>query len=256
MNSGSLDRFRVVLVEPVGAGNVGSVARAMRNFGFGSLTLLRPVCDVMGDEARKMALGGLDLIRDAQYPRDLSEALGSYTVTAAFTRRQGRGRRTTENLREFAERMAKLGSEQQVALVFGREDRGLTTDETNLCQHLVMIPSNPDYGSLNLAQSVVVTLYELTQSLVEQPLLKVHKLASHREVRGMYNDLHDVLQRSGFLAHGNPERTMTAIARMIGRSEPSSREVKIVRGALRDLRWYVRKVAAGEKPPLDSEEED
>ncbi|MEG4987797.1 RNA methyltransferase [Microcoleus sp. BR0-C5] len=150
--------IRIVLVEPAGPLNVGSVARVMKNMGLHQLVLVNPQCDHLGEEARLMAVRAADILETAKVVESLPAALVGCVRAIATTGDDSRSLPT--QLEEPAEALPWL-LEAPSALIFGREDCGLTNTELNRAQRLIRIPSSDAYTSLNLAQAVAICCYEL-----------------------------------------------------------------------------------------------
>jgi len=156
-----LDNFTVVLVEPKYGGNIGSVARFMKNFGFSRLALVNP--PELGSEARAMAMHGRDILEKASKFKSLEKAEKKFDIVVgtssvvATDRNYMRTPVLPENLKR------SLEVKGRIALVFGREDYGLTNEEIESCDMLLNIPADPKYPTLNLAQSVGIVLYELSR---------------------------------------------------------------------------------------------
>lgn len=165
-----LDHVRIVLVEPAGPLNVGSVARVLKNFGLQQWVLVNPQCDPLSEASRQMAVHAADLLESVQIVSTLPEALAGCSRVIATTGLD----RTTLNV-PFEPPSQALpwlieNRQQPVALLFGREDRGLTRTELNYAHRLVQIPTSPDYASMNLAQAVAICCYELScQGRTGQP---------------------------------------------------------------------------------------
>lgn len=173
-----LNHIRVVLVEPAGALNVGAIARVMKNFGLTQLAIVQPRCEVLGDEARQMAVHAADVLESALITETIPEALVNCQRAIATTARP----RALDTLLETPEEalpwllergeqegQGEQGSSREAvsAILFGPEDRGLSNTELNYAQRFLRIPSSDVYPSLNLAQAVAVcsyTLYRLSQS--------------------------------------------------------------------------------------------
>jgi len=159
-------RFVVVLVEPKFAGNVGSVARAMNNFGLGELWLVKPACSPADDDAQRMAVHARPLLAKARTFASLEECLGELdlavgTASDLAANEKRDYLRVPLRVRDFAERMPEI--QGTVGLLFGREDFGLSNAELERCDMLVTIPASPAHPSLNLSHSVAVVCYELAQ---------------------------------------------------------------------------------------------
>jgi tRNA/rRNA methyltransferase len=154
----ALANIRIILVEPAGPLNVGSVARVMKNMGLHQLVLVNPQCDYLGEEARLMAVRAADILENASVVESLPSALVGCTRAIATTGDDSRSLPT--QLENPADALPWL-KEAPSALIFGREDCGLTNAELNYAQRLIRIPSSDAYTSLNLAQAVAVCCYEL-----------------------------------------------------------------------------------------------
>ena len=161
-----LANIRIILVEPAGPLNVGSVARVMKNMGLRTLVLVNPQCDPLGEEAKKMAVHGWDVLEAAQRVATLPEALTGCQRAIATTARVRTLLTPVETPRAALPWL--LEDTVTSALIFGPEDRGLSNVELNYAQRFVSIPSSSEYPSLNLAQAVAVCCYELYQSTQEQ----------------------------------------------------------------------------------------
>ena len=165
MNQNLLANIRVVLVEPAGALNVGSIARIMKNMGLTRLVLVNPRCDLESDEARQMAVHAVDLLEQAQIVDSLTAALTGCQQAIATTVRS----RSVPIVLEPPSVVlpSLLVPNVESALLFGAEDRGLSNEELQYAQRFICIESNPDYPSLNLAQAVALCVYQLYQSSLE-----------------------------------------------------------------------------------------
>lgn len=230
-------RLRVVLVEPQEAGNVGAVARAMKNFGFddlwiaGSHPQLLPV-------AGWWASGADDLLERARFVPSLAEALADAHVTVATTSMRGRTTPVTFTPRTLAAKFASLAKEQVLALVFGREDSGLTREELVLCQHTAAIPANAAFPTMNLAQAACVLCYELA-AIEPEPVPR--DLPDAATIERIHERARALLLQAGFLHENNPDRIYDDLRAIAARAELDSREATIVLGILRQLEWALGK---------------
>jgi len=184
--------IRIVLVEPAGPLNVGSVARVMKNMGLHQLILVNPQCDYLGEEARLMAVRAADILETAKVVESLPAALVGCVRAIATTGDDGRSLPT--KLEDPAEALPWL-LEAPSALIFGREDCGLTNAELNRAQRLIRIPSSDAYTSLNLAQAVAICCYELYREAVrcrsEEPEALFPRPAWERRSRGSASSISD-----------------------------------------------------------------
>ncbi|PLY12319.1 MAG: RNA methyltransferase [Desulfuromonas sp.] len=236
--SHNLERFRVVLVEPQGDRNIGSVARAMMNFGFSSLYLVNPQIDHLGEEARKMAVRAAPLLERAIVCESLDAALDGCKLAVATTRRFGKYREDFIGPDQLAASLAPAGNEP-VALVFGREDKGLLTSELDLCQILLTIPTRDELPSMNLASSVVLCVHALARDLavstVEVP--EGDPLANIEELENMFAHMRSTLTEIEYLDTQNPDHILRAFRRLFGRTSLDQREVKILQGLWSRIDW-------------------
>ena len=234
------DRVRFVLVHPQQGGNVGSAARAIKNFGFDRLDLVAPECRHLGREARMMSVDARDVLERATVHDTLDEALAQASTVVGTTRRVGRQRRPHWRMDALAQRLVRLAAEGELALVFGREDSGLTDGELDRCTHLVYLPSADRYPSINLAQSVMLVAYALhVASLGTAERETVGRPAVHHEREDMYDHLARALLAIGFLTPDTTDVMMRRFRRILGRAELSREEVKMLRGVARQTLWVV-----------------
>jgi tRNA/rRNA methyltransferase len=234
----ALDHIRVVLVEPQHSGNIGAVARAMKNMALSRLVLVNPA-DHLAMEARMMAMHALDILQRAQVVGTLSQAIADAGYVVGTTRRLGRSRQAQQTSRSIAPLLLELAASNPIALVFGREDSGLSNDELAQCHELVNIPAHPTFGSLNLAQAVLLVCYELYVSTAIQPLAPPPALATTAEVERLYTRMQEVLRRIGFLHGSNPDRMMGYFRRFFARYGLKSRDVRVFLGVFRQIEWYI-----------------
>ncbi len=242
-----LKSVRIVLVNTSHPGNIGGVARAMKNMGFSRLFLVDPK-EFPSDKADARSSGAVDVLQQAQVVPTLDEALKgcSFVVGAS-----ARGRHIpwpVVDPRELVEQhllpQISVPEERrpEVALVFGREDRGLTNEELHRCHKHVHIPSDPGFSSLNLAAAVQVLCYELRMAVLalENADKESHQwgtewdieLASADELQLLFEHMERTLVDIDFLDPNNPRQLMTRLRRLYLRSHPDKVEVNVLRGIL------------------------
>jgi len=237
-NNSLLNQVRIVLVEPAGALNVGSVARVMKNMGLYHLVLVNPHCDILGDEARLMAVHGVEVLETALVVEDLELALVGCHRAIATTARPRNLATPLETPRNALPWL--LEANLETALIFGPEDRGLSNEELNYAQRFVCIPSNPEYPSLNLAQAVAVCAYELYQTELEGDALAplpadTSKLATIDAMNGYYDHLERLLLKIGYLYPHTATARMEKFRYIYNRSALTSEELALLRGILGHL---------------------
>ncbi|MSO23372.1 MAG: RNA methyltransferase [Acidobacteria bacterium] len=241
----SLDHLSVVLVETQSAGNIGSVARAMKNMGLGRLVLVNPQTE-LSDEARHRACGADDVLDNAQRSAALPEALTSFHLSIGTSSRSVDWIPTVLRPSELASRLIEFSTEQRIALVFGPERTGLTNKHLQHCQWLTTIPSDPKFNSMNLAHAVAIVAYEIRQRFSTQPVGRTLRRAGLEQVETFANGLQQCLGEIGFLNQQNPQQVMFTLRQMLSRACLEERDVSILRGILRQWSWYARTLKPGE----------
>lgn len=226
--------IRVVLVETSHPGNIGAVARAMKNMGLQQLVLVRPRA-FPHPEASARASGATDLLERAQVVGSLPEALVGCGVVVATTARERDPNIRVLDVREGAAQMIAEAARGPVALLFGNERTGLTNDEIAAANLLLRIPANPEYSSLNLAMAVQVVAYELYRArgaCVTAPERIVPR-ATADDMERLYAHLALVLDEIGFKDRtASGTHLMERIRRFINRADLDQNEANIVRGIL------------------------
>ncbi len=234
-------RLRFVLVETSRAGNVGSVARAMKTMGFSELVLVAPRCaDPLTDpEAVAFASGALDVLSQARIVGSIAEALEGCNFAAAVSARLREFSPPVWTPRNFAGHIAAQ-QDLRPALIFGNERVGLPNGIVEDCNVLINIPANPAYSSLNLSQAAQVLAYECRMGAVGDALpatpVGFHgDAASLDQVEGMYAHLEEALVAIGFLKADNPGKLMPRLKRLFSRTGLETEEVNILRGIARQI---------------------
>ena len=228
--------LRIVLVEPREAGNVGAAARVMKNFGFGELWIVGEHPELL-PTAGWWASGADDVLAEARFAPALQHALADAHVTVATTSSRGRTTPVDFTPQSLAEAFGSLTESQTLALVFGREDSGLTREELLQCQRTASIPTNDAFPTMNLAQSVGVFCYELS-TIVPAPVPR--ELAPAGLVERMHQRAEALLLEVGFLHENNPDRIYDDLRAMAGRADLDEREVKILLGVIRQVEWKLK----------------
>jgi len=236
-------KLRIVLIETEGAMNLGSVARVMGNFAFRDLALVRPKASTSAEAAKQMSIATYPLLAKATICQTLPEALQGCHWSLGLTRRSGRNRRKVVAFDQVtAEVTRRHAAGQRVALIFGPERTGLSTDDANSCQSLVQIPTSRAHPSMNLAMAVGVTLYELSRDS-SQSLAPIEiEPAPYEEVEAMHGHLDELLKEVHFFDQQNRARIPAILRRLFNRAEPTKQEVRIVRGMCRNALNRLRRL--------------
>lgn len=233
-------RLSVVLVRTRSPGNIGSAARALVNMGLCRLKLVRPVAEWKA-EAVKLASGALERMDPIEVHTSFDESVAGAQVLVGTT--SGRERRTHHPVytpRQIAPLLKRHARTQEVAMLFGPENRGLTDRQLARCRYLVTVPSNDAFPVLNLAQAVLVLAYEI--NTCEDADREVEPgLVTHAQRERLFRHMERVLIRIGFLSSSNPDHVMKAIRRFLGRADLSERDLRILRGIFSQVDWYARR---------------
>ena len=235
-----LERIRIVLIGTSHPGNIGGVARAMHNMGLADLALVAPRCEVITQDSISRASGADHLLHQANVHPSLEDAVADCTLAVGASARSRTLPWPMISPRALAERLPSecQPDNARVALVFGREDSGLTNAELQRCHAHVHIPTNADFSSLNLAAAVQVIAYEcrmawLSQqdsaSAAEEP---DDALATHAELERYFEHLERTLIAIEFHDPAQPRQLMARLRRLYLRARPEKMEMNILRGIL------------------------
>ncbi|MDT8880711.1 tRNA (cytosine(32)/uridine(32)-2'-O)-methyltransferase TrmJ [Halomonas saccharevitans] len=235
-----LERIRIVLIGTSHPGNIGGTARAMHNMGLGDLALVAPRCEPLTADTVSRASGADHIVHAARTVESLEQAVSDCTLVVGASARSRTLPWPMTTPRALGERLpAELADPAaRVALVFGREDSGLTNAELQRCHAHVHIPTNPDFSSLNLAAAVQVLAYECRQAWLGQqeasePAEAVTApLASHEELERYFAHLERTLIGIGFHDPAMPRQLMARLRRFTLRARPERMELNILRGIL------------------------
>ncbi len=238
-----LDHIRFVLVNTSHPGNIGGVARAMKNMGITQLALVEPQ-SYPDANATARASGADDVLANAGVFNTLDDALAGCDLVFGASARLRKLNWPQLNPREMVQQIASQRAGTKIAIVFGREHSGLTNDELERCHYLVHIPSNPEYSSLNIAAAAQVLAYEiynyvrgLEEPTLSQPVdvetsLDDEPFADAQDMERFYQHLSDTLTEIGFLQTEHPRKMMRRLRRLFNRARPDRVELNILRGIL------------------------
>ncbi len=237
-----LNNIRVILVGTSHPGNIGSVARAMKTMGLTNLYLAEPRTEVDG-QSIALAAGAADVLQNITKVDSLDEAIADCSLVIATSARS----RTLDwpilEPREAGDKLVAEGESGTVAIVFGRENHGLTNEELQKCNYHVVIPANEEYSSLNLAQAVQIVCYETRTAYLnhnrEAEAAKAYPL--HKEQEQFFEHLERTLLSTGFIIKNHPGQIMTKLRRLFSRARIESQEMNILRGILSSIEKFVNK---------------
>ncbi len=233
-----LSNIRVVLVEPIFGGNIGSVCRAMNNNGITDLAIVNPRPATDWDDARKLACNAKAQLDARKEFKTLEEAVAGCTVVAGSSARTGFYRDTAHTPREFAPIALNSAKDHKIALVFGREDKGLFNEELALCTQIIQIPSSEQYTSLNLSHAVMVCCYELfTAAEVFQPSEEKADEANSELRERMFATWREMMIKTEFTHEQKLEHMMMGLRRIFSRGKLTVPDVKILMGLAKQSLW-------------------
>lgn len=231
-------KIRMVLVNTTHPGNIGGAARAIKNMGLTELYLVQPR-EYPAPRAVWRAAGARDILANAKVVESLDEAIEGCGLVVGTSARERRIPWPLINPRECGEKIWSEAASHDVALLFGREDRGLTNSELQKCNFHVHIPSNPDYSSLNLATAVQVLAYEVRMASLQDdkgvlPAMDEwdQPLATADELELFHNHLAETMATLKFYDPDNPKQLLTRMRRLFNRTRMDKMEVSMLRGLL------------------------
>jgi tRNA/rRNA methyltransferase len=232
-----LTNIRIVLVAPRGSGNIGSVARAMKNFGLGDLAIVgRGRTESFW--ARAMATHAKDILKGARRFATLREAVADCGLVVGTTCRGGLYREHSRSPRVTAPEIVAAARSGKCALVFGPEDHGLDNDDLRHCQVLITIPTDDAHSSLNLAQAATVCLYDIFLAALEKIPAEAIDRAPAEDIARLFDRMKTSLLEIGYLDAQNPEHILFAFRRIFGRAGLEEKDVRILTGMFRQIEWY------------------
>jgi tRNA/rRNA methyltransferase len=228
----------VILVRPERPANVAAACRAMKNMGVARLAVVGAPDGLDDPGARSLAYGAWDVLDGRREPASLAEAVAPCTLVVGTS---GRPHTEAWTPRRLAEQGGREAGGGRVGLVFGPERNGLTSQELGLCQVRVHIPSHPAQPSLNLAQAVLILCYEAFLSAGSPTAAPETPVASAGELETAVQELREGLLGIGFLNRDNPEPILSELRGLLSRRLPTPREVALLRGLARQVRWAAKR---------------
>lgn len=252
-----LDNVRIVMVNTTLSANIGAAARAMKTMGVTDLCLVDPKL-FPSAEATSLASGASDVLAKARVVATLEEAVADCALVFGTSARSRTIPWPLMDARQAGEVVYRASSSQKVAIVFGREDRGLTNEELHLCNYHVCIPSDEEYGVLNVAAAVQVLAYEVRMAHLSaeaapeaeskpMPLQFLHwdqEVVPHEDMERFYAHFEKTLVEAEFLAADNPRQLMARMRRLFGRIRLDRIEYNMWRGIftrLQDMAAQLKK---------------
>lgn len=247
-----LNKLRIVMVNTTHPGNIGAAARAMKNMGLSRLYLVDPIAEI-NDEAMQRSSRAEDILNDVVICDTLEDALADCGLVVGTSARSRNIPWPLMNPRQCGDRVAQaVSAENEVALVFGRESRGLTNEELHLCHAHVHIPTEETFSSLNVAQAIQVMAYEMRLAIHENTgnndqdaegrwgVDWDYPMATHEQLNGMLQHMEQTLVEIGFLNPDTPMQVMARLRRLYQRAAPDQVEINIMRGMMAAMQSQIR----------------
>ena len=235
--------LKIVLVEPAGTINVGSVARLCENFNINELRLVSPKCDYLAKESKKMAVRGIKILEEAKIYKDLNSALSDCSRIIATCGRKDHGEIPLFSNKDALRWALESDREETIAIVFGREDRGLSNEELLKANKVISLNTSDNYPSLNLSHAVAIVLHQLNQfnklDLVK-PNIKNSSPSNLITLEDCINDLGSLLIDIGFLMKHTYKAKISKIKQLLLRGEIKDDEVALIRGIISQTRWAIK----------------
>ncbi len=231
-----MNNFNIILVEPEHSGNVGAVARAMKNMGVKNLRLVNPKCDYLNDEALKFSVNSSDILYNAKTYSNLNQSLEDISLIVAVSQQRGKNSSTLP----FKDAITKIkiaASSNMVGLIFGREGNGLTSSEIELSSLTLQIPASEESPCLNLSQAVLIICHELFNTKSSN-ITNTDKIPSFKEMELFYNSFQELLVDIDYADKENPTFKLNAFRKIFGRTFLTTNELDLLYGLLRQIKNY------------------
>ena len=238
----SFSNLKVILVEPNGPLNVGSVARLCSNFEVDELRIVSPKCDIFSLEAKKMALKGQKFLDNCKIFYNLENAIFDCDLVLASCGRIDVSKdsffESSEDIFNWTLSFKKINN---LAIIFGRENSGLTNDELLLANKTFKIPTSNNNPSLNLSHAVSIALYELNKSSKRKfnQELEVFNLASSKQIHDSFLEIEELLLEVGYLLKHTSKAKISKFKNFILRANTSMHEINVLRGIVHQINWFL-----------------
>lgn len=238
-----LDNIRIVLVNPIYGGNVGSACRAMMNMGLSQLVLINPRLGMNMEEASQMACHAGEILGKHRVFDTTAEAVADCGLVAGTSNRGGLYRDHSKTPREWVPRLLAAALDAPVAILFGSEDNGLSLEDLALCTQFIRIPSSDTYKSLNVAMSVMICAYELFHAagVFEPPQERSEECPSAMR-EAMFAKWRRALLDIGFMTADTADHMMLGIRRILSRGPLTEKDVQILLGMASQTQWAANQI--------------
>jgi len=232
--------IKIILVEPSGALNVGSIARLCSNFNIDELRIVSPKCDIYSLETKKMALKGINFIQECNIYKSLIDSISDCELVLATCGRIHYSKEfEQESLENVSAWIRNFKEVKNLAILFGREDRGLTNRELLMAHKVFTISTHKNFPSLNLSHAVSIVLYELSKITKTDNVLKKKDLdfATSKQIEDSFLEIEKLLLKTGYVLPHTLNAKISKFKKYIHRSETSKHELDILRGIVHQINW-------------------
>ena len=238
----NFSNLKIILVEPSGPLNVGSVARLCSNFEVDELRIVSPKCDIFSLEAKKMALKGQKILDNCKIFYNLENAIFDCDLVLASCGRIDVSKdsffESSEDIFNWTKSFQKINN---LAIIFGRENSGLTNDELLLANKTFNIPTSINNPSLNLSHAVSIALYELNKysERNSNKELEVFNLASSKQIHDSFLEIEELLLEVGYLLKHTSRAKIGKFKNFILRANTSMQDINVLRGIVHQIKWFL-----------------
>ncbi|MEH6443593.1 MAG: tRNA (cytosine(32)/uridine(32)-2'-O)-methyltransferase TrmJ [Oceanospirillaceae bacterium] len=226
-----LNNIRFVLINTFHPGNIGAAARALKNMGLSNLYLVDPV-DYPSSEATARAAGAQDVLDNAVVVSTLDEAISDCQLVIGTSARNRTFDLPLLDVKESADKIVEESNNGNIAILFGRESKGLLNEELSLCNFHLFIPTNPQYPVLNISQAIQIVCYEIWLNSQQSEPAVATEYPLHKDMNYFYQHLEQVLRKAHFLIPQHEGRAMQKLQRFFNRARPEKEELGMLRGVL------------------------
>ncbi len=234
--------LNIVLVEPNGPMNVGSIARLCSNFDINELRIVSPKCDIFSLEAKKMALKGQRYIDNCKIFNSIEQAIFDFDLVLATCGRIDLSNDIEcQSPEEISKWISSFLEINNIGILFGREDRGLSNNELLYAHKILNIETSQNYTSLNLSHAVSIVLYELTKTSTNnlEKDLQLFDLASSKQIYESFNEIEEMLIKTGYLLEHTANSKISKFKKFILKAKTSSYEINVLRGIVHQINWFL-----------------
>ena len=239
----SLGKVYFILVRPQMGENIGSVARAIKNFNIKYLRIVNPRCNWPSQKALATSVGAKDILKSAKIYNSIEKAIGDLDIIFASTSRIRKVNKKIISILDFKKKVEK---KRKIGILFGPEDSGLSNDEISYANYLVKIPTNKKFSSLNLSHSVIIFCFELFQYFSNKKAIYKSgyksSVAKKSEVNKFLSFIINKLDKKGFLQPDHKRKSMIRnINNIFHRLNLSEQEIRVLLGIFSTLNEFNKK---------------